>query len=71
MGSLEISLIFFRRLLPISGVPPVSITAIDLDPTMKPIFAMSPLFFELESSCLPKCTNKPSATSLTSKLNYF
>ena len=71
MGSLEISFIFFLRLLPISGVPPVSITAIDLEPIIKPILAMSPLFTVLESSCFPKCTNNPSTTSSTSKLKQF
>ena len=41
IGRSEISLILFLILFPIFGVPPVSITAIDSEPIIKPTFAIS------------------------------
>ena len=44
------SFIFLYKASPILGVPPVSITRMDLSPTINPIFDMSPLLILLASS---------------------
>ena len=71
IGRFEICLICLNNSSPILGDPPVSTTAIESRPIIKPILAISPLFLMFESSCWPKCTKKPGEISFTSKLWVF
>ena len=54
MGSFEIFFIIVYIFFPIFTEAPVSITAIDSEPTINPILAISPVFNLFESSCFPK-----------------